>query len=1248
LGYSNLVSDDNINQFFFRTISSWRLGMSAHIKKNVIVGSVLFITLFCGVVYFVLTESTFYAGIVAQKVADAFAEAGYSLEIDSIRGNPLTGVEGHDVRVIHGDTLVAKADEIEIRPLLSSVFSSSPKLSILAFRKLTADYNTISAHLPEQSGESSAPPALETLALYDSSVSTPWGEAEFRRLIVAIDATKYKISYNGKFCDSDVSIIASAIVLPQSSEISSLKAEWNGMKVSAKGTIAPLLSLDCAAQNLDVVKIAEVVPSIKDAGVEGVFDTNLNLTYGNAIRVAGNLTSQEGAIKGILYDELAANYAYLNGHLTLNDVRTSVYDASLTGAAAIDISKSGKPELSLIFQARDLKPDNMVSDYPWLEGINGTIDLISCDISGASDSLSGPINIYASKINALDFDFEKITGKVYLKDTENLRLSLFCGALGAAVRANGDIAISPETVLDLDVSAKPVSLEALSAKYPEIKKAGAFGDVTLTAKIKGPARDFVVTGLASSDALVVSGDIELQKVSSEFEYSSDGFFVKSIDAEWDGAYLTATGAHAIELGALEEGISPESLKFNGNMSGLRLASLHSFVPRLREYGIDGTVSADWNLSGTVQDPIVGASLKIPSLTAGGQNLSNFNAALSYKAGSLDILSVSCSYGKAKLSAGGFVKLPEKNSLPEYNIKGSFSDVEASLLNANGVISEDIGGELAGDFRVWEDKKSSGARVFFRDSKLTYRNLQFSDINGSAALADGVLTFEKLRSRTNIGNLGISARVANLPEPGNWGTGDIALDELPIDIQATASSADIGRISRLFMPGSRGYQGFLTGSADITGTVADPKFKANALFYGVRAFGLFLPFIRVESVSGDMREIQIPKATAAVGRGLISADATLVKSGDEWGGNIRATGRSVDIRSLMAPLDYERKIDVAGSLNFDFAGNGSASSFEGKGKAVIPNLSVMGARFSMLEAPFWVTEGYFLIEDSSAVAYGGKVNAQLAKDIRMSDWGGTLHVKSADIASALMDLVPDAEGVVSGSADLRIHLAGDTRRTSMLNGDGRIEIKKGGVSGFSGAVAVSKLLGGKPLRFDALNASFTVDGKTLYLLPGSRVSAPKGDPVFNYIMADGSISMEKDVNLFCVGNVNIRALNSFVGGVRGLVSSAMDQGSSGLTFQNFLGGAITGFAKDEFRDVSLSVIASSSDVSIEKVVISEPVKKDLAPELNEAERRREKNDEMLRLNLEFPVGPGGDEHRSGLGSQIGGQVLEHALNGLLSF
>ncbi|MDR0648897.1 MAG: hypothetical protein LBF92_06140 [Synergistaceae bacterium] len=1209
-------------------------------KKKAVIGLVAAIAVFCCAAYLLLSRSTFYAEMVAQKVGDAFYDAGaYSLEIESLEGNPLTGVVGHGVSISHAGVPIARSKIIEMKPLISSVISGNPKLSFLAFEGLAVDYDVVSAHLPVKSDDSSQPPALERLALYDSTISTPWGRAELSKFSLVIGDNEYEVDCDGTFRGKDASLEASVSVLGKSADIAAFNGEWDGMRLSAKGALTPVLSVDCVAEGLDVSKIAEMVPSMRDAGLSGVFDTWLQVSQRDGIRLCGALASDNGVAAGIPYRGLSANYAYADGSIGLRDVRATLYDSILSGGASIDISAK-TPILSLTFKILDLKPEKLTANFPWLEGIRGDIDSISCDIKGTSDSLSGPIHVAASNINALDLDFADISAKIELKQTEKLRLSLFCKSMGADVAASGDIKILPEVALDVGVSASPLAVEALAEKYPEIKRALASGDISLTAAVSGRVDDIFVSGIARSSHLVASEDVNLQGVSSEFEYSKGALKVKNMRGNLEDATFAASGTRT-RLGVLD---------FNGSISTLRLASLAKFYGPVAEYGIDGNLSAHWALSGTPQDPQISADLKVPLLAAFGQKLSDVSVEARYRGQSLDIARASVSYGTARASLGGSVSLSDNKAETKYNIKGSFSGLDAELLKRNGLISSDIGisSELAGDFRLWEERGGPSARLFFRDAKLHYGNLLFSEINGSAALIDGVLTFERLRSRLNIGRLSLDGRISNLPRLGKDAPGGISLDRLPMEIRATASSADIGRISRLFMPDARGYEGYVNCSVDLTGTLARPEFSASGVLYGIRAFGLFLPFVRLESVSGSMDEIHMPGIMAAVGRGIISADADLAKSGDEWGGSLRASGRSVDIRSLMAPLDYERNVDVSGSLGFSFSGQGSASAFDGSGKLNIPSLSVMGAKFTEIEAPFWVSDGYIVIEDSSAKAYGGKVNAQIAKDIRMSDWGGTLDIKSADVAPALRDIAPDTEGVITGSADLKIHIAGDTKRTSTLNGNGSLEVKNGNVSGFSGAEAVSKLLGGKSLRFDDLNASFTVDGKTLYLLPGSRVSAPKGDPVFNYVMADGSITMEKDVKLFCVGNVNIRALNSFVGGVRGLVSSAIDEGTSGLTLQNFLGGAITGLAKDEFRDVSLTLKASSSDVSIEKVVIAEPVKNDLSPALNDAERRREKDDEQLRLNLEFPVGPGVDRRKEGIGSQVGGQVLEHALTDLLTF
>jgi hypothetical protein len=1222
----------------FRIITSWRFSMSESHKKNYKIWLTILVLTGCGVFYILLSQTTFYADLVAQKVRDAFMESGgYGLEISSLEGNPITGVNGRGIIISHDGIIIASAEEIEIKPLLSSILSSTPKLSLLSFRKLEVSYDVVSAHLPPKSEKESPPPALDNIALYDSIIMTPWGRFEIDRLWLSVEDSQYRIAYGGNYGGAEASLSASVDNSVYGMCLSDFTAKWNGMEVEAEGFLTPEISLAIKAKEIDIRKVGEIIPVVNDSMLDGIFDAEVKLIFSEGIHLSGDISSKSGVLNRTEYESLNAGFEFVNNVLSLRDLETKLYGALLKGDAVIDMSKGTKPELFLRFTAASIHPEAMTGEFPWLEDISGVITIASCDISGPSDSLSGPIAFSATNLKALDFDFEDLSVMLGLKKSSGVEVSLSCRSLGSVISASGDVTFDPDTTLDLGVYASSLNLEVLSGRFPEMKKTGLAGEGTAFVKVKGPVSKVGASGLVSFPSLLLSGDIRVEKVYAEFDYSDAGVQIKKTRALWDGASITAAG--------LQKGT--DNMDFRGGVSGLKLASLSVFTPILREFGVNGVISGDWRIAGNTSDPVVSVDFKIPSLQFNGESISDVAVSAQYHSSSLDISSASFKYGKARFGASGSVKLPERRT-PQYDIKGTFLGVEPSLLKERGVISEDISGEITGDIRAWSDASGSGLRVFFRDSDLSFRNLHFAKINGSAALINGDLSLERLRSKMNIGDLSLSGKIGNIPFPGSVSKKDFKLENLPIDVKISALSADIGRISRMFAPYAHGYQGFVNCSVDVTGTADVPQFNASGFVYGVRAFGLFLPFIRMDEITGNMTSIHIPNLRAFAGRGLISADLELTKSGDIWGGAMSAAGRSVDIRSLMAPIDYERKIDISGALDFDFQGKGSIDEFEGSGMARVPKLSLMGMNLTELEIPFWVDEDYVVVEDSFANAYGGEVNAQIAKDLRQSDWGGRFEILSADLETALKDIMPDSDGVVRGSADIRISLEGDTRRTSMQSGEGNINIRNGEVLGFQGAEAVSKLLGGRPLRFKSLNASFTVDGKTLYLLPGSRVSAPSGDPVFNYIMADGSLTMDKDVNLFCVGNVNIRALNSFVGGVRGLVSSAMEEGTSGLTLGNFMGGAITGFARDEFRDVSLSIRGTSEDITFEKLVISEPPKKDLSPGLNEAEQRREKNDETIRLNLEFPVGPGADVRKRGVGSQIGGQVLQRALNGLLTF
>jgi translocation and assembly module TamB len=307
---------------------------------------------------------------------------------------------------------------------------------------------------------------------------------------------------------------------------------------------------------------------------------------------------------------------------------------------------------------------------------------------------------------------------------------------------------------------------------------------------------------------------------------------------------------------------------------------------------------------------------------------------------------------------------------------------------------------------------------------------------------------------------------------------------------------------------------------------------------------------------------------------------------------------------------------------------------------------MGLRFSSVEAPFSVKDGFVMVSNAKAKAYGGELTAKGAKNLRSSNWGGLIELKSADLAPALRDAMPEMPGTIAGSFDLIIGMGGDTQKTDLQDGGGSLEIKNGSIKDFSWMSAMSKVIGDRPIRFDRFFAPFTLDGHNVYLLPGTRVSAPKGDAVFNYLMANGSFSLDRDVNLECMGNVNIRALNGFAGGLQGLASGMIDSGTSGLTMQNFLGGAITGLVKDEFRDVSLSIKGNSEDIGVQNISITQKTKIDFTPILNEDEKRREKEDDQIKINVEFSVGPGEAERGNGIGGQIGGQILERVLKGLV--
>lgn len=335
------------------------------------------------------------------------------------------------------------------------------------------------------------------------------------------------------------------------------------------------------------------------------------------------------------------------------------------------------------------------------------------------------------------------------------------------------------------------------------------------------------------------------------------------------------------------------------------------------------------------------------------------------------------------------------------------------------------------------------------------------------------------------------------------------------------------------------------------------------------------------------------------------------------------------------------------------GDGKLSELTGTGVFSAPKMRLMGIRFENIKAPFFVSQNYIMIEDLNASTNGGTLTGGVGFDLKNSEWGGNLTVLSTDVQMLVKQAAPKLKGSISGLGDLKIRGGGEFGRESTVRAGGALYLHKGEVTSFDVLETAKKFTGGKPLRYDSVQATFTYDGGDLNILPGSQATAPKNDPLYRYVMLDGYISRKEDISLFAMGKVNIRALNSLIGAFQGLVSAGLDYTSGqldkGEVLQSVLGGVLSGFAKNEFRFVTMNIGGTVTAPDFYNVKVQRAVRqnsaKDSIPTSNsdpDEKSLTQDGNTTFRFKFEIPVGPGD----GGLGGDAKGQVFEQTLENLL--
>jgi translocation and assembly module TamB len=387
---------------------------------------------------------------------------------------------------------------------------------------------------------------------------------------------------------------------------------------------------------------------------------------------------------------------------------------------------------------------------------------------------------------------------------------------------------------------------------------------------------------------------------------------------------------------------------------------------------------------------------------------------------------------------------------------------------------------------------------------------------------------------------------------------------------------------------------------------------------------------------------VREARALVGDSPVTGNGTILRGKEGWELAFSMEGSKLDLQNLVPRFISGSREIVKGRVDARVSGRINADGFQGSGRVKSPSLELWGFRLTGADIPFVTTDEFVTVESGTARAYGGEVKVLGSVEMGKARWGGRMTVSGADLAPALKDALK-TEGTVSGKADLSFRIANEYGKAFLMDGSGSLRVKDGAVEGFEALKSLVPITGSPSIRYSTVNANFNIDGKSVFLLPGTRANAVPGDRFYRYLSVDGSIGEGGNLDLKSYGEINVKGLNLLLGGLEGLLSS--DGSWSTATLQQFLGGILGGATRRDFQEVSFNLKGPWRKPTIGDLKVIQHPKESPIP-TSPSDPTRESDEENMRITITIPTGEGGSKSSEDAGSQIKDQLLEQIIKQIL--
>ncbi|KEJ93166.1 hypothetical protein [Synergistes jonesii] len=1203
---------------------------------------------------FALSKMNFLGDLVYEKVIETAAEAISSdVAIGGISGNPVTGFKAEDVELSRYGERMLFVKNVGVKISWPSVVTDSPKLSLLSVEGLDASLDDLLELMPKKEKKSDEPVdvPIEKVAISDSTLRTKWGTINFKKpgVVKIRNSQDFRLDIAAVVASRDFTASGAVAKRGGSWRLDKFRLGLEGGSAELSGALYPSADMTINVASLNISDLSEILPELKGYGVRGVLSGSASFRGGGKnIASAGSGNLHDAVVKGIPISDLQTKWDLKPGHIAVEVGQGKVFDSVLSGKLTIDGASADK----YMTLAADIKNFKFADWSPQFEKetkgqalfLKGGISSLSAELEGPINALKGRIDLSPSDLSYREIKLKGLSGSAVFDGRPAGDLDISATAEGKRVALKGLLSLGDKVPTDVAFSVEGYPIEKVLKCLPGADKAAASGAVSLKGTCRGLTGRWVVDAAASSAAITLQkvGALSNVNVSGSYSATDKKFTLARSSAEFNGAKLTASGTAL--LGESQDKL----LDFKGAFRDADAKRLYQLIPALKALDIEGVASGRWSASGQLSSPVVKADFSMPSGQFRRLRLSRFNTKAEYSEGvmRLDPMKAEGCGGRGILACE--IKLPKASAdgRTSWKLGGKVAGVDLSIVNGLLKTSEDISGKVTGEITAGSAPGGLEWALGFDGEKVRWREFRADTLKGVIEGAPKEILIKKADGIFLNGETSVAGKIIMPPSGEPFSNAKLVLS-------ASVSKLNVYELLRRHLPAVRSIQGLIEASADVGGTLSAPTFEGSGRIAPLRCRGFMLPMMDVKC-HGSLKEIVIGDARALLHDGTVKASGRIYEENGKWLSKFSVAGENVDMKQFGAYLPQDFRARFGGTANFSMNGSGELSKLTGTGSFTAPELRIMGIEFKDVSAPFFVSQNYMMVEDLHSEMNGGKLSGGVGFDLKDNKWGGNLTVMSSDVEALVKQAAPNLKGNITGLGDLKIRGGGEIGRASTVRGGGAVKLHDGEITSFDAIETAKKYTGGKPLRFHSVQATFTYDGGDINILPGSQATAPKNDTVYSYMMLDGFISRKKELHLFSMGKVNIRALNSLMGAFGSIADAGSDiisgKVDSGELLHNVVGGVITGLTRKEFRFVTLNVGGTTEkpdfyNVKVQGTTMQTSAKESIPTSNSDPDERSltKEGNTTFRFKFEIPVGPGnGGSAGDAAKGQVVGQTLENLL------